>query len=32
MDAALEIIGTQGWSQTTTRGVCEQARVGPRFF
>jgi AcrR family transcriptional regulator len=32
MDAALEIIGTEGWSQTTTRGVCERARVGPRFF
>lgn len=32
MDAALEIIGTQGWSRTTITGVCEQARVGPRFF
>jgi AcrR family transcriptional regulator len=32
MDAALEMIGTDGWSQTTTRGVCERARVGPRFF
>ncbi|MFO7192851.1 MAG: TetR/AcrR family transcriptional regulator, partial [Thermocrispum agreste] len=32
MDAALEIIGTQGWANTTLRGVCEQARVGPRFF
>lgn len=32
MDAALEIIGTQGWSATTVRGVCERARVGPRFF
>lgn len=32
MDAALDIIGTQGWSNTTLRGVCEQARVGPRFF
>ncbi|WP_028846990.1 MULTISPECIES: TetR/AcrR family transcriptional regulator [Thermocrispum] len=32
MDAALELIGTQGWAQTTLRGVCERARVGPRFF
>ncbi|SNR62333.1 transcriptional regulator, TetR family [Haloechinothrix alba] len=32
MDAGLDIIGTQGWSATTVRGVCEQARVGPRFF
>ncbi|MGW0637869.1 TetR/AcrR family transcriptional regulator [Nocardia salmonicida] len=32
MDAALDIIGTQGWAATTVRGVCEQAKVGPRFF
>lgn len=32
MDAALDLIGTQGWANTTLRGVCEQARVGPRFF
>lgn len=32
MDAALEIIGTDGWSQTTMRGVCERAQVGPRFI
>lgn len=32
MDAALDMIGTQGWANTTLRGVCEQARVGPRFF
>lgn len=32
LDAALDIIGTQGWAATTVRGVCEQARVGPRFF
>src|SRR5580658_7021848 len=32
MDAALEIIGTRGWSRTTVSGICEQARVGPRFF
>lgn len=32
LDAALEIVGTQGISALTVRGVCEQARVGPRFF
>ncbi|WP_306362784.1 TetR/AcrR family transcriptional regulator [Nocardia sp. CC227C] len=32
LDAALDIIGTQGLSALTVRGVCEQARVGPRFF
>ncbi|MBL1074176.1 TetR/AcrR family transcriptional regulator [Nocardia sp. 2] len=32
LDAALDIVGTQGLSMLTVRGVCEQARVGPRFF
>ena len=32
MDAALEIMGTQGWSATTVRGVCHEARLTPRFF
>lgn len=32
MDAALEIMGTDGWSQTSMRGVCERAQVGPRFI
>lgn len=32
LDAALDLIGTQGWSATTLRGVCERAKVGPRFF
>lgn len=32
MDAALDIMGTQGLAATSVRGVCEQARVGPRFF
>ncbi len=26
------MIATQGWAATTVRGVCEQAKVGPRFF
>ncbi|ASF06915.1 TetR/AcrR family transcriptional regulator [Nocardia brasiliensis] len=32
IDAALDIVGTQGLSALTVRGVCEQAKVGPRFF
>jgi AcrR family transcriptional regulator len=32
MDAALDIMGTQGWSATTVRGVCQHARLTPRFF
>ncbi|MEU8901503.1 TetR/AcrR family transcriptional regulator [Nocardia sp. NPDC048505] len=32
LDAALDIIGTQGLAALTVRGLCEQARVGPRFF
>ncbi|MDQ0381111.1 TetR/AcrR family transcriptional regulator [Amycolatopsis thermophila] len=32
MDAALEVIGTQGWAAATVRAVCEEAHVGPRFF
>jgi AcrR family transcriptional regulator len=32
LDAALDVIGTQGWSAATLRGICERARVGPRFF
>jgi AcrR family transcriptional regulator len=32
MDAALDIIGTQGWTALTVRGVSEEGRVGPRFF
>ncbi len=26
------MIATQGWAATTVRGICEQAKVGPRFF
>ncbi|MCX5044404.1 TetR/AcrR family transcriptional regulator [Aldersonia sp. NBC_00410] len=32
LDAGMDIIATQGWAATTVRGVCEQAKVGPRFF
>ncbi|MGW4246710.1 TetR/AcrR family transcriptional regulator [Nocardia sp. NPDC004722] len=32
LEAALEIVGMQGLATLTVRGVCEQAKVGPRFF
>ncbi|MFE3986032.1 TetR/AcrR family transcriptional regulator [Nocardia tengchongensis] len=32
LDAALDIVGTQGLAALTVRGVCELAKVGPRFF
>ena len=32
LDAALERLGTEGWSKTTVRGVCEEARLNPRYF
>lgn len=32
LDAALDIVGTHGLAALTVRGVCEQAKVGPRFF
>lgn len=32
LDAALELLGTAGWSGTTVRGVCQSARLNPRYF
>jgi AcrR family transcriptional regulator len=32
LEAALELLGTQGWARTTVRGVCREARLTPRFF
>ncbi|HUA75299.1 MAG TPA: TetR/AcrR family transcriptional regulator [Solirubrobacteraceae bacterium] len=32
LDAGLELIGTQGWTQTSVRGVHQLAGVSPRFF
>jgi AcrR family transcriptional regulator len=32
LDAGLELIGTQGWTQTSVRGVYQLAAVSPRFF
>jgi AcrR family transcriptional regulator len=32
LDAGLELVGTRGWSATTVRGVCTEARLTSRFF
>jgi AcrR family transcriptional regulator len=32
VDAAFEMLGTEGWSGTTVRGVCQAARLNPRYF
>jgi AcrR family transcriptional regulator len=32
LDAGLELIGTQGWTQTSVRGVYQLAGISPRFF
>jgi AcrR family transcriptional regulator len=32
LDAALELLGTEGWRATTVRGVCQAARLNPRYF
>jgi AcrR family transcriptional regulator len=32
MDAALELMGTEGWSATSVRAVCRHAGLTPRFF
>ncbi len=32
LDAALELLGTEGWAGTTVRAVCQEARLNPRYF
>lgn len=32
LDAAFELLGTEGWSGTTVRAVCQAARLNPRYF
>lgn len=32
LDAAFELLGTEGWTGTTVRGVCQAARLNPRYF
>lgn len=26
------MLGTDGWQATTVRGICERARLNPRYF
>jgi AcrR family transcriptional regulator len=32
MEAALDLLGTEGWQATTVRAICAQARLTPRYF
>ncbi len=32
LDSAYGLMGTDGWSGTTVRGVCQSARLNPRYF
>jgi len=32
LDAAFELLGTEGWTGTTVRAVCQEARLNPRYF
>jgi AcrR family transcriptional regulator len=32
LDAAFELLGTEGWQGTTVRAVCQRARLNPRYF
>jgi AcrR family transcriptional regulator len=32
LDAAFELLGSEGWAGTTVRAVCQAARLNPRYF
>jgi AcrR family transcriptional regulator len=32
LEAALELLGTEGWQATTVRGICARAKLTPRYF
>ncbi|MGH9046232.1 MAG: TetR/AcrR family transcriptional regulator, partial [Acidimicrobiales bacterium] len=32
IEAAYELLGAEGWNGTTVRGVCQAARLNPRYF
>jgi AcrR family transcriptional regulator len=32
LDAAFDLLGTEGWAGTTVRAVCQVARLNPRYF
>jgi AcrR family transcriptional regulator len=32
LDVTFDLLGTDGWSATTVRGVCQSAQLNPRYF
>ena len=32
LDTTFDLLGTDGWSATTVRGVCQAAQLNPRYF
>jgi AcrR family transcriptional regulator len=32
LDAAFDLLGTEGWAGTTVRAVCQRAELNPRYF
>ena len=32
LEAGLDVLGTEGWQATTVRGICERAKLNPRYF
>jgi AcrR family transcriptional regulator len=32
LDAAFELLGTEGWGGTSVRAICQAARLNPRYF
>ena len=32
LDAALDLLGSHGWPATTVRGICQHAKLNPRYF
>ncbi len=32
LDAAFDLLGTEGWSGTSVRAICQAARLNPRYF
>jgi AcrR family transcriptional regulator len=32
LEAALELLGTEGWQATTVRAICAKAKLTPRYF
>jgi AcrR family transcriptional regulator len=32
LDAAFDVLATEGWTGTTVRAVCQRARLNPRYF